>query len=68
MMSIIFYVIYGIFSISDFIPLVKQNKKKDAIAFIIMTILVYALTIFYFSNELRSSFIYNFFKLFRVNI
>ncbi len=68
MMSLIYYVIYAAFSISDFIPLVKQKKKKDAIAFVIMTILVYALAVFYFSDELRSSFIYNFFKVFKVEI
>ncbi len=64
MLNIIFYISYFIFSLTDLIPLIKAKEKKDTIVFIILTILVYCLAFYYFSDELRDSFIYNFFKLF----
>lgn len=68
MLNLFFYISFGIFALTDFIPLVKEKKKNDIFAFIILTILVYALAFFYFSDELRDSFIYNFFKFFKAKI
>lgn len=63
MLNIIFYVSYLIFSLTDLIPLIKEKKTKDIIAFCFLTVLVYLLAFYYFKDELRDSFIYTFFKI-----
>lgn len=68
MMNIFFYISFTVFALTDIIPLFKENKKKDIIAFIILSVLVYAIAFLYFQDELRNSFIYNFFKFFNVDM
>ncbi|MNI89128.1 hypothetical protein D3C73_1464930 [compost metagenome] len=64
MINMMYLLVFVVFSFTDLVPLIKEHKKRDVIAFIIMFFLVIALAVFYYSNEIRHSFIYYFFKVF----
>jgi hypothetical protein len=67
-MNIYFFISFTIFALTDIIPLFKEKKKNDIVAFLILSIFVYFIAFLYFQDELRNSFIYNFFKFFNVDM
>ena len=53
----IFYIFFPIFTILDIIKLIKSKSVKDVIVYIILTLIVFTLSIYYYLDIYRNGFI-----------